>query len=337
MDWTKGYSALYYVSVVDKKTRRDLRKIDIIDGSIKRTDDGLRDSADITCMDYRETGEQLIRIWLDAFQEGSDASHIPLFTGIATSPGRDINGRVVTNRLECYSVLKMAQDVLLPRGWYAPAGADAFALIKDLLSVTESPIEITPGLSKTLDTAIIAESGENHLSMTDMILYATGWRMLVNGMGEILIDSKATNETARFDALENDVLEPSLRIEYDWYSCPNVCRAVLDDDYAIARDDSPDSPLSTVNRGREVWVEDSDGFLNENETLAEYAVRMLNAYQQVATTISYDRRYNPDVMVTDLIGLNYPAQGISGIFKVKSQSITLGHNAKTSEEVIQYG
>ena len=124
-------------------------------------------------------------------------------------------------------------------------------------------------------------------------------------------------------------------MEYDWYDCPNVVRAVLDDSYAVARDDNDNSPLSVQNRGREVWLEDSSPCLLENETLAEYAQRLLKSAQQASTTISYDRRFNPDVYISDVVRLNYPAQKIDGLFLVTSQTITLGYNAKTSEEVIQ--
>lgn len=119
MDWYKGFSSSYYISVLDRSTWRDLRRIEITGGTIKREDSELRESADIDCVNYSETTEQIIRVWLDARQNGG-SSHIPLFTGLATSPGKTINGRLVTNTIECYSVLKIAQDMLLPRGWYAP-------------------------------------------------------------------------------------------------------------------------------------------------------------------------------------------------------------------------
>ena len=47
----------------------------------------------------------------------------------------------------------------------------------------------------------------------------------------------------------------------------------------------------------------------------------------------YDRRFNPDVLVGDLINLHYPAQFLEGVFRVTSQTIELSHNAKTSEVV----
>lgn len=333
MDWSKGFSSRYYISVVDRTTLRDLSRIEITGGTIKRESGDLRESADIECINYSETTEQIVRVWLDTKQNGN-YGHTPLFTGIATSPGRNINGRLVTNTVECYSILKIAQDMLLQRGWYAPKGINGGELIRDLLSVLPVDIyveENSPGLK----TAIIAEDGENRLSMTDKILDLMEWRMTLDGYGNIYIRPYDKNSIATFSSLENDVLEPSLTVTYDWYECPNVYRAVLDDSYAVARDDNPNSPLSTINRNREVWFEDSSVYLQENETLAEYAERMLKLAQRVSTTVSYDRRFNPDVYVSDVVKLNYPAQNINGDYLVTSQTITLGFNARTSEEVIK--
>ena len=47
MDWRKGFSSKYYVTILDRDTWRDLRRIDITGGTIKREDSDLRESADI--------------------------------------------------------------------------------------------------------------------------------------------------------------------------------------------------------------------------------------------------------------------------------------------------
>ena len=333
MDWNKGYSARYYISVLDRKTLRDVRRIEITAGSIKRESSSLRESASLDCVNYDGTIEEFIRVWLDARQEG-ESSHVPLFTGIATSPGTQINGQLITNTVECYSILKIAQDMLLPRGWYAPKGINSGDLLKNLLSPLPVNIVVDKN-SPGVDSSIIAEEGENRLSMADKILTLMDWRMEIDGLGNIHIMPFSKDAVESFDSLDNDILEPSLTITYDWYECPNVYRAVLEDRYAVARDDSPTSPLSTVNRGREVWYEDDSVYLQENQTLAQYAQDMLRVSQRPARTISYERRFHPDVKVDDIVRLNYPAQEISGNYLVTSQTINLGYNAKTSEEVVQ--
>lgn len=333
MNWAKGYSASYYLSILDKETLRDIDRIELIGGSIKRSYSDLRESADIDCRGYNSKKEEYIRIWLDTKQEGS-SSHIPLFTGLATSPRHNYSGRIKKNSIECYSLLKIAQDVMLPRGWYAPAEASGGSLIKQLLSIIDVPITVADN-SPNLTKAIIAEQGENHLSMADAILTAINWRMRLDGYGNIFVEPINKDPKIMFDSNENDIIESEISISYDWYSAPNVLRCTLDDSYAVARDDNPKSSLSTVNRGREVWYEDSDVILNTNETLAEYANRKLKEYQKIATNISYSRRYYPGIYPGDYIKLNYPAQDISGTFIIKDQDITLGYNARTSEEVVQ--
>ena len=110
MNWKNGFSASYYAYFLDPASWRETGRLEITGGTIKRTDESLRDSADISCVSYEQGKERYIRIYLDARQHGG-AAHIPLFTGLATSPSRDIDGFFETNALECYSVLKAADDV----------------------------------------------------------------------------------------------------------------------------------------------------------------------------------------------------------------------------------
>ena len=331
MDWSKGYTASYYAYIIDPKTWRETTRLQITEGSLSRTNEGLRDSADITVINYNDA-EQYIRIYLDTKQNGA-ASHVPLFTGLTSAPTKDIDGILKSNDLECYSVLKPAEDVLLQRGYYVPAEINGGLIVKDLLSVSPAPVEIL-GDPPTLQRSIIAEDGENHLTMADKVLTAMNWRMRILGNGTIQILPMATDATRTFDPLSVDVLEPRLKITRDWYQCPNVFRAISDDLVAVARDEAKTSPLSIENRGREIWAEESNVSLNSNESLAEYAMRKLKELQQIDTTANYTRRYDPDVLVTDLVRLNYPEQNLQGLYRITSQKITLGYGCTTEEEVI---
>ena len=101
----------------------------------------------------------------------------------------------------------------------------------------------------------------------------------------------------------------------------------------IARDDSEDSALSTINRGREIWMEETDCYLNAGETIAEYAKRRLEEEQMQYYTASYTRRFYPDVKTTDIISIHYPGNDFAGTFVITSQNISLGHGASVSESV----
>ncbi len=334
MDWNRGYSSQNYATFVDPVTWRDIDRFEITEGTVKRTDTGLRQSADIKSTRYTETAERWVRIWMDCKQEGGSSDHVPIFTGLAVSPEKNFDGNLKETPLTCYSVLQPAKDIPLPLGFYAPMGISGGQLVKQLLSaVIPAPITVVDN-SPPLAQYIIAEDGEDYLSMSEKILSAIGWRLTVNGLGEVAILPIADTISASFDPLNNDSIEPQVNVVNDFFKCPNVFRAIMDDTSAVARDDS-DTPLSVTGRGREVWMEERDCKLNENETLAEYAQRRLKEEQRYYLTVDYDRRYYPDVFPSDLIRLHYPAQDIDGVFYVTEQSIKLGYASQTSEEVIQ--
>ena len=330
MDWSKGYIAEYYISIVDPASWRDGERIEIRSGSASRTDEGLRQSADINVSSFDRNGEHWIRAWMNVEQNGT-SDHVALFTGIASVPSESIGTSTKNVPLECYSVLKPAEDVLLERGWYAPAGMAGGDLIKSLLAVTPAPVEVEKG-SPLLVDYIVAEDNENRLTMTDKILKAMGWRLWITGDGRIHVGSQPTKPAAVFGD-EFDIVQGPVEVSDDWYKCPNVFRAVSGDMAAVARDDSPDSPLSTESRGREIWMEETDCDLNDNESLEEYAARRLKEEQQVIKSVTYKRGFSPDVVPTDMIRLHYPEYGITGMFCIKSHDIEFNDTTAVSEEV----
>jgi len=338
MDWRKGFTSTYYLSYVDVNTWRDTERIEITGGSVKTELSGLRTSADVDCVNYGETNERLVRVWLDATQIGGRDSHTPLFTGYAAFPDRKINGNVETESLQCYSVLLPSSDIYLPRGWYAPVDMDVSLLIKQLLRPTRTEVIFRP-MKKTTNSlitrSVIAESGETNLSMVEKLLEIMNWRMWIDGFGRVYIAEYDREPVATFDSVLNDIMEPAVTVNHDWFDCPNVLRVIMDERSEIAYDRDSDSPMSINKRGREVWYEEENVDLNSGENLEEYAKRRLKELQRVSTTISYDRRFNPDIYPTDVVRLNYPKQDVTGLYMVSSQTITLGFNAKTSEEVIK--
>lgn len=335
MDWNNGFSARYYATVVDPQSWADIETFDIVDGSVSRKNEGLRQSASVTCVNRRPSSEQWVRIYFDARQGGS-SERTALFTGIAASPERQIDGVVESNPLDCYSVLQACDDVLLKKGWYAPSNALGAELARTLLSSTTPAPIVVEGDSPRLKNFIIADDKETYLTMADKILTAIDWRMRIQGDGTIIFCPRATEVVWTFDALENDTIEPQVTYTDDWYSCPNVLRATVGDTSAVARDDSPDSPLSTVNRGREVWAEESNCNLNDSESLGTYAMRRLKQLQSHAVNIKYNRRFNPNILVGDRVRLNYPnpRYDLVGVFEVESQTIELSQGARTDEEVV---
>ena len=179
----------------------------------------------------------------------------------------------------------------------------------------------------------MAESGETYLSMAHKVAEAIGWQIRIDGRGTIHVEPFPSEVAMRFDT-DFDVIQPGIKDTQDWYSCPNVLRVTYESFAAIARDDDPESPLSTVSRGREIWAEEA-AQLSSSAPLAEYTQKRLKELQKPARKLEYTRRFMPNLRPGDLVGMNYPEIDIEGDFRIGSQTLTLGYGCETQE--VAYG
>ena len=108
MNWNRGFKAGYHACLVDRVTWQDGERFGITEGSINRTDSGLKESADLTAIDYAHGMDKWIRIYLDAEQNG-DSAHIPLFTGLTSTPEEEIDGAIQRKQLVALVMVKLVK------------------------------------------------------------------------------------------------------------------------------------------------------------------------------------------------------------------------------------
>lgn len=337
MNWYKGFSASYELKRVDPVSWLDTGSFDFKAGSVSRSDDDLQESATIQMT--QSPGECWLRVYLKA-RQGQDGARIPIFTGLTSTPRRDLDGVRESHQAICYSVLKPADDVLVPCGYYVPAGAEGARVAAQLLRVGPAPVTYRDDGLRLLEP-IVAEDNDTNLSIAQKIVEAIGWRIRIAGDGRVSIEPMAADVGLMLDTMDHDAVELQMSDTQDWYSVPNCYRVTAGGQYAVARNDDPDSPLSTVarkaNRGGtgEIWTGESGVSLSDGESLAEYAYRKLKEAQAPARKVSYTRRFYPDITTGDLVSLHLPGHGIDGTFRVSRQTITLGYGASTQEEVVE--
>jgi hypothetical protein len=328
MNWKKGFSASFSMNFVDPVTWRDLKTTDFTTGTISRSTDDLMQSADF---DMTESpGEKWVRVYVTTLQAGGGA-HVALFTGLTSAPQEVMDGIRKHYSVECYSTLKPAADVLLPRGYFAAEGVDGARLAAELLRVGPAPVTYKINGPK-LKEAIVAEDDETNFSMARRLIDAIGWMIRIGGDGSISIEPYPEAVSAKYDAFEDDAVEPQVTNTYDWYSCPNCFRAISGDLVEEVKDMNPNNSLSIPSRGREIWQQETSVTLGDGENLYDYARRRLAELQSPGRTINYTRRYNPDILPGDLVRLHYPKNGITGVYRSRSQTITIGHGCRTEEE-----
>lgn len=331
MDFTKGYTASFYAAFVDPDSWLDGDRLDIVSGSINRTATGLRSTADIVVREYDEPTDRYIRVYMDCEQDG-DKAHVPLFTGIVSTPGENVQGPVRDVQLQAYSPLKAAEDIKLQLGDYVPAGTNGAEAIRKLLKSQKAPVEIN-GIAPALEEHIIAEQNENCVTFAEKILEAINWKLQIAGDGSIRLSPKEEDpeEALTISADENDIMEQDPHRGRDWFNCPNVLRVTSGEQTWTARDDDPNSELSTVARGREVQAVEDNVTLADDEGLIQYANRRLKELQQITETASYTRRFMPDLNIGDAIRISYTQ--LEGKYVIEGQTISLTPGGQTSENV----
>lgn len=336
MDWNRGYSALYELKTVDPVSWMDSGSLDFMSGKINRSESNLIESADLQMT--QRVREGWIRVYLKAKQAGSGAREA-VFTGLAMTPQRDLDGKRASYPTECYSVLKPVEDTLTPRGYYVPAGASGPELAAQLLKVGPAPVTYEEGGPLLLEP-IVTEDSDTNLSVAWMILDAIGWRIRITGYGQIHLCPRAAEASARYDAFDHDAIEPKIKDSDDWYDCPNCLRVVSGETCIEVKDEDPESMLSISARkaarggSGEIWKQENASTLSEDESVAEYAMRKLREAQEHSREVQYSRRYNPALTVTDIVNLHYPGIGIDGLFRITSQTLNLGHAIRTDEKVV---
>ena len=107
--------------------------------------------------------------------------------------------------------------------------------------------------------------------------------------------------------------------------------------YKTLVNDDPNSPTSTINRGREIIYRDSNPSLAgdpTNSEIQEYAKRLLRSLSTIEYSVSYTHGYCP-VRLGDCVRLNYARAGLNNIkAKVISQTIKCEPGCPVTEKAV---
>ena len=130
-------------------------------------------------------------------------------------------------------------------------------------------------------------------------------------------------------------------MKHDLFDIPNVVEVVYSKGgehfYSKVVNDDPNSPTSTINRGRTILrrITDPDKIGDPTQSqIDEYAKQALRELSTLEYTISYSHGYCP-VRVGDCVRLNYSRAGLSDVkAKVISQTIKCNADCPVTEKAI---
>lgn len=344
IDWLSSMQQTFEYYTVDPNTWKDVKRLENVRSCTIDRDSEAETLGSATINMLEAVNECYIRIYLIAIQNGVTYKE-PLGTFLVQTPSWSFDGKTKELSVDAYTPLLELKENLPPIGYSLLKGDNvmdtAYRLCRERV---RAPV-IETSCSTTLYTDFVANSNDNWLIfLTDLIANAK-YVFDLDELGRILF--LPVQKTASLQPVwtytddNSSILYPDISLDRDLYGIPNVVEVIYssgsDTYHARVVNDDPNSPISTVNRGREIVRRVTNPSLygdpTENQT-QEYAERLLRELSTLECTVTYSHGYCP-VRVNDCVRLNYTRSGISGVkAKVINQSIDCSAGCKVTETAV---
>lgn len=340
-DWSTSMQQTFEYYIVDPETWKDTKKLDIVKSSTISRDSSAETLGSATMDITGSIDECYVRTYLITIQNGIREKH-PLGTHIVQTPSVKFDGKVSSISVDAYTPLLELKDNKPPIGYYIPKNENIMDWAYSLTQENARAPIVKAGNSSTLFSDFVANTDDTWLTfLTDLVSNAN-YTFDIDDMGRILFSPKQDTASLQPIFTYNDdnssILYSDLDISRDLYGIPNVVEVIYsggsDCYYAKAINDEDNSPISTVNRGREIVyrVTNPDAIGTPTEKrVKQYAEQLLKELSTLEYTITYSHGYN-GVRVGDCVRMNYSRAGITNIkAKVINQSIDCTAGCKVSE------
>lgn len=343
-DWLASMQQTYEYYVVDPDTWKDVRLIDTVRSCTISRDSDAGTLGSATFNISESLGECYIRVYLVVIQNGVK-ERFPLGTFLVQTPGMSFNGKIRDISMDAYTPLLELKEKYPPVGYSILKGGNIMDMAYRLTREnTRAPV-VAPNCSTNLFYDFIAETSETWLSFLTDLMSNAKYSFNLDEMGRVLFapeqDTASLQPVWTYTDDNSSILYPDLDMDHDMYGIPNVVEVIYSNGnsyyYSRAVNDDPNSPISTVNRGREIVhrVTDPDlvGDPTENQ-IDEYATQVLRNLSALEYTITYTHGYCP-VRVGDCVRINYSRAGLTDIkAKVVSQSIKCEPGCPVTEKAV---
>ena len=343
-NWLESMQQTFEYYVVDPGTWKDVKKIDTVLKSTITRDSEVETLGSATIDITESLGECYIRIYLITIQNGVKERH-PLGTFLVQTPSSSFDGKIKNISMDAYTPLLELKENPPPIGYSILKDENIMDVAyRSVREHARAPV-VKPQCDKTLFYDFVANTGDTWLSYNSDLISNAKYKFGLDELSRILFvpdqDIASLQPVWEYNDDNSSILYPDITVNHDMYGIPNVVEVIYsngaDSYYARVVNDDPNSPISTVSRGREIIhrVTDPDliGDPTENQ-IKEYAERLLRSLSSLEYTITYSHGYCP-VREGDCVRLNYTRAGINNVkAKVISQKINCIPGCQVTEKAV---
>ena len=343
-DWTSSMQQTFEYYIVDPDSWKDTKLLTNVK-SCSLTRDTDSETLGSASIDITESvGECYIRAYLITIQNGVKEKH-PLGTFLVQTPSSSFNGKIRDVIMDAYTPLLELKENRPPLGYSITKDENIMDIAYRLTREgVRAPVVETRSSSK-LYYDFVADPSDTWLSFLIDLIANAKYTFDMDEMGRILFSPKQDTVSLQpvwtFDDGNSSILYPDLNMDHDLYGIPNIVEVVYssgdDTYYAKVVNDDPNSPTSTVSRGREIVHRVTDptviGDPTQNQ-IQEYAESLLRELSSLEYSITYTHGYCP-VRVGDCVRLNYERAGITDVkAKIVSQTIACTPGCPVTEKAV---
>ena len=330
-DWSKSMQQTFEYYTVDPGTWRDVKRLDTITSCSITWDSDTDTLGSLTIDSTESLGECYVRIYLITIQNGVKEKH-PLGTFLVQTPEISFDGKVNSVSMDAYTPLIELKEKSPRLGYSIPEGTNIMDIAYKLTAENLRAPVVQTKAADVLSYDFVSEVDDTWITFLKDLLANAEYSFVLDELGRVLYmpnqDIASLQPVKTFDDSNSSILYPEISLKHDLYGLPNVVEVIYSKDNEcyqsrVANDDE-NSPLSTVNRGREIIYRESNpkfSGIPSQPQVDEYAERLLKSLSAIEFTLTFSHGYC-GVRVGDCVRLNYEKAGLTDIkAKVISQTI----------------
>lgn len=344
IDWTKSMTQSYEFYIVDPFTWKDKERVYTIESCTINRDETNATLGSATINGSNVLDECYLRIYLVVIQNGV-TEKIALGTYMIQSPSTSFDGKKYTISMDAYTpLIELKEDY--PSIGYSlmkqqPIMQIASSLCRENM---RAPVIETTSNDKLYED-FVANPDDSWLTFISDLIANAKYKFALDPYGRVgfepIVDVASLQHVWQYNDDNSSILLPSLKDDRDLYGVPNVVEVIYSTNETmlfsrVVNDDS-NSPISTVNRGREIVHRETNPKIigkPTQEYLDVYATQLLKNLSSLEHKITYSHGYCP-VRVGDCVLLNYRRAGLRDVkAKVISQSIQCGTGCTVEETAV---
>jgi hypothetical protein len=266
----------------------------------------------------------------------------PLGIFLLASPTRKDERNQVYREVEAYDGLLILRDDKFDTRYTVTAGTNYRQAVIDILAsagITKHNIEQT---DKVLPVDKEFEPGTEKLEAINALLQAINYTPIhvdVYGYFTSMTYRSPSIRAAEYTYKDDElsIIYPGMEEELDLFNVPNkwvvVCSNAEQSLVSSYTNSNPNSPTSTVNRGRTIvdYREVTD--IADQQSLDAYVQRIAFEASQVYGKLTFETAINPLHDYMDVLQIEYSPLGISGKYSETGWTMPLKAGARMKHEV----